>query len=206
MEFIYLTIGLVIGGVSTWYLVKLKLHSTSQALQTKLDGIQQNLQENKTELVQEREKNLHLSTNLARLAADNKNLAEKGKEQKQEVEKIQEKFTIQFKNLANDLLEEKSKKFTDQNKINLENILKPLGERIVAFEKKVEQTNKESLERNVALRTEIKKLNELNSQITKEAENLTKAIKGDIKVQGDWGEFILESSVSCDRSGETLSA
>lgn len=193
MEFIYLTIGLVIGGVSTWYLVKLKLHSTSQALQTKLDGIQQNLQENKTELVQEREKNLHLSTNLARLAADNKNLAEKGKEQKQEVEKIQEKFTIQFKNLANDLLEEKSKKFTDQNKINLENILKPLGERIVAFEKKVEQTNKESLERNVALRTEIKKLNELNSQITKEAENLTKAIKGDIKVQGDWGEFILES-------------
>ena len=193
MEFIYLTIGLVIGGVSTWYLVKLKLHSTSQALQTKLDGIQQNLQENKTELVQEREKNLHLSTNLARLAADNKNLAEKGKEQKQEVEKIQEKFTIQFKNLANDLLEEKSKKFTDQNKINLENILKPLGERIVAFEKKVEQTNKEGLERNVALRTEIKKLNELNSQITKEAENLTKAIKGDIKVQGDWGEFILES-------------
>ncbi|MCG8340039.1 MAG: DNA recombination protein RmuC [Cytophagales bacterium] len=193
MEFIYLTIGLVTGGVSAWYLAKLKLHSTNQALQTKLDSIQQSLEENKGELVQERDKNLHLSTNLASLAADNKNLGEKLKEQKQEVEKIQEKFTIQFKNLANDLLEEKSKKFTDQNKINLENILKPLGERIIAFEKKVEQTNKESLERNVALRTEIKKLNELNSQITKEAENLTKAIKGDTKVQGEWGEFILES-------------
>lgn len=193
MEFIYLTIGLVTGGVSVWYLAKLKLHSTNQALQTKLDSIQQSLEENKGELVQERDKNLHLSTNLASLAADNKNLGEKLKEQKQEVEKIQEKFTIQFKNLANDLLEEKSKKFTDQNKINLENILKPLGERIIAFEKKVEQTNKESLERNVALRTEIKKLNELNSQITKEAENLTKAIKGDTKVQGEWGEFILES-------------
>ena len=193
VEFIYLTIGLATGGVSAWYLAKLKLHSTNQALQTKLDSTQQNLKENKTELIQERDKNLHLSTNLARLAADNKNLGEKLKEQKQELEKIQEKFTIQFKNLANDLLEEKSKKFTDQNKVNLENILKPLGERIIAFEKKVEQTNKESLERNIALRTEIKKLNELNSQITKEAENLTKAIKGDTKVQGDWGEFILES-------------
>ena len=70
--------------------------------------------------------------------------------------------------------------------------MKPLGERIQSFEKQVVQTNKESLERNVALRTEVKKLGELNAQITKEAENLTKAIKGDTKTQGNWGEFILE--------------
>ena len=123
----------------------------------------------------------------------NQHLQEKLKEQRDAVSVVQEKLTLQFKNLANDLLEEKSKKFTDQNKVQLEGLLKPLGERIQAFEKQVVQTNKESLERNVALRTEVRKLNELNTQITKEAENLAKAIKGDTKSQGNWGEFILES-------------
>lgn len=162
-------------------------------MQIKLETIQQTIQEEKVELIQERNKNLHLSKSIASIETENRNLLEKLTEQKKEVETIQEKLTIQFRKLANDLLEEKSKKFTDQNKINIESLLKPLGEKIQAFEKKVEQTNQDSLERNVALRPEIKKLNELNAQITKEAENLTKAIKGDTRVQGRWGEFILES-------------
>ena len=145
------------------------------------------------DLTQTQEKNVALVKDIASLEATNKNLLEKLNEQKQEVIAMQEKLTVQFKNLANDLLEEKSKRFTDQNRLNIEGILKPLGERIQEFEKQVAQTNKESLERNVALRTEIKRLNELNTQITREAENLTKAIKGDTKTQGNWGEFILES-------------
>jgi DNA recombination protein RmuC len=190
---IYFIIGLVVGALIGWYMANVKLSIYSQTLKTKLEGVQQQLEEAKKELFLSTHQNLQLGQDFARLETVNQHLTEKINEQKQAVEAMQEKLTIQFKNLANDLLEEKSKKFTDQNKVNLENILKPLGERIQAFEKQVVQTNKESLERNVALRTEVKKLNELNTQITKEAENLTKAIKGDTKIQGNWGEFILES-------------
>ena len=114
---------------------------------------------------------------------------------------MQEKFQIQFKNLANEILDEKTKKFTDQNKLNLSDILNPLKEKIIDFEKKVEQTNKESIARNSALKEQISGLKELNQQITKEAENLTKALKGESKSQGNWGEFILESIL--EKSGLT---
>ncbi len=190
---VYLIIGLVIGVLSGWYAANAKLSAYSQTLQAKLEGAQQQLDEVKKELFLVNNQNLQLGQDFVRLETVNQHLTEKLGTQKQEVEAMQEKLTIQFKNLANDLLEEKSKKFTDQNKVNLEGILKPLGERIQEFEKQIVQTNKESLERNVALRTEVKKLSELNAQITKEAENLTKAIKGDTKTQGNWGEFILES-------------
>ena len=183
----------MIGLLGGWYLAKVKLSAYSQILQAQLLGTQQQQLEVKEELIQANKENLQLRQEFARLETVNQHLTEKLGEQKQVWDTMQEKVTIHFKNLANDLLEEKSKKFTDQNKLNLEGILKPLGERIQAFEKQVVQANKESLERNVALRTEVRKLNELNVQITKEAENLAKAIKGDSKVQGNWGEFILES-------------
>jgi DNA recombination protein RmuC len=162
-------------------------------LQTQLSGTQQQLEETKLVLSQAQAQELQLSTQLARLETINSNLASQLEEQKQAVNVMEDKLSIQFKNLANELLEEKSKKFTVQNKENLETLLKPLGEQIQAFEKQIEQTNKEELERSVALRTEISRLYTLNMQITKEAENLTKAIKGDTKTQGNWGEFILES-------------
>jgi DNA recombination protein RmuC len=194
-------IGVIIGALSGWYIANAKLSTYSQTLQAKLEGAQQQLDEVKKVLSLVNNQNSQLGQDFARLETVNQHLTEKLREQKQEVEAMQERLTVQFKNLANDLLEEKSKKFTDQNRINLEGLLKPLGERIQEFEKQVVQTNKESLERNVALRTEVKKLNELNTQITKEAENLTKAIKGDTKTQGNWGEFILESIL--EKSGLT---
>jgi DNA recombination protein RmuC len=190
---LYLLIGLVIGASITWYLTTSRLGLQTQSLQLKLDASQQQLADMKAVLAQTQDQNLQLNTNLARQETLNSNLVEKLVEQKQEVDKVEDKLSIQFKNLANDLLEEKSKKFTDQNKSNLEAILKPLGERIQSFERQVQETNKEGLERNVALRTELKRLHELNMQITQEAENLTRAIKGDNKTQGNWGEFILES-------------
>ncbi|MEQ9229762.1 MAG: DNA recombination protein RmuC, partial [Cyclobacteriaceae bacterium] len=100
---------------------------------------------------------------------------------------------FEFKNLANEIFEEKSRKFTDQNKSNLSDILKPLGEKLLSFEQKVEQTSKESLARNSALREQIIALRELNQKMSEDAENLTKALKGDVKTQGNWGEVILES-------------
>ncbi|MHB9148029.1 MAG: DNA recombination protein RmuC [Candidatus Amoebophilus sp.] len=190
---VYILLALAIGLLIGWHIASSCLKVQTKSLQTQLSGTQQQLEEAKLVLSQAQAQELQLSTQLARLETVNSNLSKQLEEQKQAVNAMEDKLSIQFKNLANELLEEKSKKFTAQNKENLEALLKPLGERIQAFEKQVEQTNKEDLERNVALRTEITRLYTLNMQITKEAENLAKAIKGDTKTQGNWGEFILES-------------
>lgn len=112
---------------------------------------------------------------------------------KTSAEKNHETLSLQFKLLAEKLLDEKSKKFTDQNKLNIESILKPLGDRIEKFEKAILQTNQDSIERNASLKTEVKILSDISTKANKEAENLSRAIKGDTKMQGNWGEFILES-------------
>ena len=121
-----------------------------------------------------------------------KMLNEKLTAQKEELEAIQQKFTKEFENLANKILEEKSNKFTEQNKENLKNILNPLQEKIKLFEDKVEKTHKESIDYHAALRQQIIGLKELNEQMSKEAVNLTRALKGDSKTQGNWGELVLE--------------
>src|SRR5690606_18013073 len=130
---------------------------------------------------------------LASTEADYRNLQEKLTHQKSELESLNEKLTLQFKNLANDIFEEKSRKFTDQNKSNLFDLLKPLGEKIIDFEKRVEETHKDNISRNSALREQLENLQRLNIKMTREAENLTRALRGDTKTQGAWGEFILES-------------
>lgn len=133
-----------------------------------------------------------LAIQLSKKEVDFENLWERNKEQKEEVEKLQEKFTIEFENLANKILEEKSTKFTEQNKENMKNILTPLQDKIQLFEKKVEDTHKESIDYHAALRQQILGLREMNIQMSKETINLTKALKGDSKMQGNWGELVLE--------------
>lgn len=113
-------------------------------------------------------------------------------EKKEELTQLQEKFTKDFELVASRILEDKSSKFTLQNKENLDSILKPLQEKIKHFEQRVEDTNKEAIYRSAALREQIKGLTALNEQVTKEANNLTKALKGDSKMQGNWGELVLE--------------
>lgn len=120
------------------------------------------------------------------------NLEERMNEKSEELEKLQEKFTKDFELVASKILDEKSSKFTLQNKENLDKILKPFQEKIEHFEKKVESTQKDNIERSTALREQIKNLTALNEQMTKEANNLTKALKGDSKMQGNWGELVLE--------------
>lgn len=133
-----------------------------------------------------------LAIQLSKKEVDFENLWERNKEQKEEVEKLQEKFTKEFENLANKILDEKSNKFTEQNKENLKNILTPLQDKIQLFEKKVEDTHKESIDYHAALRQQILGLREMNLQMSKETLNLTKALKGDSKMQGNWGELVLE--------------
>ncbi|WP_124980705.1 DNA recombination protein RmuC [Nonlabens xiamenensis] len=117
---------------------------------------------------------------------------EKHAEAQNEIEKLNEKFTKEFENLANKILDEKSTKFTDQNKKNIEQILSPLQEKIKSFEKRVEDTHKDTIDRQSALRQQILGLKELNQQMSKETSNLTKALKGDAKMRGNWGELVLE--------------
>jgi DNA recombination protein RmuC len=117
---------------------------------------------------------------------------EKHTEAQGEIEKLNEKFTKEFENLANKILDEKSTKFTDQNKKNIEQILSPLQEKIISFEKRVEDTHKDTIDRQSALKQQILGLKELNQQMSKETSNLTKALKGDSKMRGNWGELVLE--------------
>ena len=163
---------------------------TSQTNQlTELKISFQDLQIEKQKIQTEKEEFAIL---LAKKENDFDNLLERNKEQKQEVNELQEKFTKEFENLANKILEEKTQKFTEQNKENLKNILSPLQDKIQHFEKKVEDTHKESIDYHAALRQQIVSLSEMNTKMSKETINLTKALKGDSKMQGNWGELVLE--------------
>ena len=154
------------------------------------------LNEDKQNLNNERHE---LDLRYAQKVLELENLQEKLNENKAEVEQLQEKFTKDFEILANKILDKNSTKFTLQNKDHLKSILEPLQEKIQNFEKKVEDTHKESIDRHAALRQQIMGLKELNEQMSKEAVNLTKALKGDSKTQGDWGETQLE--VLLEKSG-----
>lgn len=189
----------VIGTFLGIYIQKLKSgsqKSASQERENQLNNIIQELkktvdtEKNNTE--EQRKAKEHFSNLLGRKETEMEGLILKNREQKEEVEKLQEKFTKEFEILATKILDEKSEKFTNQNKENIKNILNPLQEKIQLFEKKVEDTNKEQIQRHSSLQEQLKGLKELNQQITKEASNLTKALKGDSKMQGNWGELVLE--------------
>ena len=209
MEFIWLISGLILGGLLAFFYIKAtkkedgaveSLQSEKQALQTSngiLNSEKQQLltqqEQLKKEFSIERENNTQLNRQLSSLESDYKNLQEKLQEQKAELTEIQTQFKNEFKNLAQEIFEEKSKKFTDQNKTNIGELLNPLKEKIEKFEERAEKSSKENLLWNSALKEQITSLKELNMQITKEAESLTKALKGDSKAQGNWGEMQLEA-------------
>lgn len=192
---IALAIGIFIGKA----LFSANSKSEKASLEEKINGLFQQIEQFKMQLTQTAQERENIRTEKEALAiqlskkeTDFENLWERNKEQKDEVEKLQEKFTKEFENLANKILEEKTSKFTEQNKENLKNILTPLNEKIQLFEKKVEDTHKESIDYHAALRQQILGLREMNEQMSKETLNLTKALKGDSKMQGNWGELILE--------------
>ena len=200
--FPYILTGLITLAIGFWvgrYIQLLRTKSGQSALEERekqlhqhINGLEQRLEQAASEKRELGQKKEELGYQLVRYQADMDNLRQKNQEQKEEVEKLQEKFTKEFENLANKILEEKSSKFARQNKESLENILNPLKEKIKTFEDKVEKTHKESIDYHAALRQQIYGLKELNEQMTREATNLTKALKGDSKMQGNWGELVLE--------------
>lgn len=133
------------------------------------------------------------SQSLATANATNTALEEKLQTQKAELEALGKKLNTEFENIANKILDIKTAKFTELNKANLQTILDPLGKNIGEFKAKVEEVyDKESKER-FSLGEKVKELAQLNKLISEEAQNLTKALKGEAKTQGRWGEMILES-------------
>jgi DNA recombination protein RmuC len=118
---------------------------------------------------------------------------------KQQQSELQNKMTQQFENMANKIFEDKSSKFTSQNMQNLTSVLDPLKERLKDFEKKVEDTYGNERAERGALRGELSKMMDLNRLMSTEAANLTRALKGEVKTQGNWGELILENIL--ERSG-----
>ena len=172
--------------------IQQQLSELKQQSQEAKKAVEKQLEDACGEREEIRKEKEFLNTELTRRNSESENLLQRNEEQKAEVEKLQEKFTKEFENLANKILDQKSEKFTLLNKENLQTILSPLQEKILNFEKKVEDTHKDSIGRNSQLQEQIRGLKELNEQMSKEAVNLTRALKGDSKTQGNWGELVLE--------------
>lgn len=217
MEFLYLAAGLLLGFLIAWLWLRGKGGNTEVVNQLRqqvnvlevergaMTAKAEHLEGDRAEL---RARVDALSADLAdrndRLARAEQAFRDQEKrlqEQRQELEDIQKKFTTEFENIANRVLDEKSKKFTEQNKVQIGDLLNPLREQIRDFKDKVETTHKDSIERHAGLQEQLKFLNDLNKQMSEEARNLTRALKGDVKKQGNWGEVVLERVL--ERSGLT---
>ncbi|MBA4408626.1 MAG: DNA recombination protein RmuC [Odoribacter sp.] len=159
----------------------------------------------KEELIQQiqvlRTENSIQNQQLARAEGDFLNLQEKLDTQKKEMETIQQKFTSEFESIAAKILKQNTAEFSASNQKSITELLSPLKEKIQVFEKKVEDTYEKGLKDQTDLKAELKKLHDLNLKISDEANNLTRALKGDVKKQGNWGEMILERIL--ERSGLT---
>jgi DNA recombination protein RmuC len=207
VDYLALIVGVLIGAAVAWLLSKLKQQQSSNPfeaeanqLRSDLAAQQQSLQLRLDEINRLRDESAKLRDETSLLnkqsshwQASYQALQERLESQKQELEAVRERFNLEFREIAEKLLEEKSKKFTDSNRENIDQILKPLKEKISEFEQKVETTHKEGLLNNEALKQQLFSLKELNSQMSRDAINLTRALKGENKTQGNWGEFILES-------------
>lgn len=174
---------------------------TISRLEERNERLDAEAQQNKNDMLREQSRANEAEKENVRLKSVNDNLREKLDEQKEELQNLQERFKDEFENLANKILEEKSKKFTEHNKEKLDQLLKPLGEKMEEFKKKVEETHKEDIRGRSSLEQHLKHLQEMNKQLEKEARDLTKALKGESKTQGSWGEVILQRIL--EKSGLT---
>lgn len=222
MEYLYILLALFLGFVSAWLLQNSKLKSErnilnssvldlnnllAESLQQKL-VIQESLRLKALEiegLKNEMAQNLVVSNTrlveMATLQSQNEHLHEKLAYQKIEMDELQKRLTSEFENIANKILKVRADEFALSNNKSIADILNPLKEKIQLFEKKVDETYDKELRDKISLREEVKKLTELNTRISEEANSLTRALKGDVKKQGNWGEVILERVL--ERSGLT---
>jgi DNA recombination protein RmuC len=192
-EIIFIFAGLLMGLGIMYAFMRLLQGSKNAVLEERISGLQNEKENLGKELAEKENQIMDLNTSYSTALADVKHASEKLENQKKDIEQMQELFREKFENLANSILEDKTKKFTEVNRVKLEEILNPLKDRIRDFEKKVEETYDKEAQQRFSLKEEVKKLAELNQQVSAEAQNLTRALKGESKTQGNWGEMILES-------------
>ena len=196
---IFVIIALVFGGFLGWIITKLKFEKDTSTLNERTKSLVSEKEEkdkiiNRTQedLALLRKEKEDLTIDLTKKVSELDNLEKINQNRDKELLEQQNQLRKDFELMANSILEKNSEKITSQNKENLKIILNPLQEKIKTFEKKVEDTHKESIDYHAALRQQIIGLKELNVQMGKETLNLTKALKGDSKTQGNWGELVLE--------------
>ena len=179
------------------------LEEEAKSLKEKLEALNGSLEAANASAEKFRDENKNLFAKVSELSAENKNLLEKAENMKADYEgrlERQKKEFLDFKqafenlseNLSSKILEEKSKKLSEINKESISGILNPLSEKILEFQKKVEETYDKESKQRFSLQNEIKKLVDTQDTMKQTTENLTTALKGTGKVQGDWGEMILE--------------
>lgn len=214
MEYAFIFGALILGGVVGFFLATFKAKSESSRLEERNSQISEKLNETESKLEktakdfelkldlhhkekeealrEERDKSAKLDRELAGMKAEYEALHQKLAEQKGELEHMQEQLKVQFENLANKILEENSQKFSNQHKESLNQLLNPLGTKLDEFKKKVEDTYDEENRQRATLKEQIRQMSDLNEKMREDAKNLTKALKGDSKTQGNWGEVILQ--------------
>jgi len=188
-------LGLILGFLGTQLFAARQLaaiQAESAAHAARSDQFSAELDKTRGEMTTERAKNEELTAGLAASDADRSNLRQRLEEEGRRLTEIQAQFRLEFENLANRILEEKSARFLTQNHEHLATLLDPLRQRLGEFKERVETIHTEDTKSAAALREQLQQLKDLNRQMSDEAAALTRALKGESKTQGSWGELILE--------------
>ncbi len=224
MDIFYFFLGLVLGGLALFFIFQQKIKAAKADGEHRVEKAILTFQEDKNDLekrievlnerlaneernLQTLEKNLNKTTvekeesekKYFVLEADYRHLQQRLEEEKQQLENIQEKFKKDFELLAQGILKQNTREFNETSQRQMEGILNPLKEKIIDFEKKVEETYQKGKIDQTVLKEELKRLQEMNTKLGEEAGNLTRALKSDSKKQGNWGEVVLERIL--ERSG-----
>ncbi len=221
MELLYLIAGLLVGSIFAFLYFKQKGKALSARLEseTERDAVEKDAAfESRIAVLNERlqntvtekdnlekkwtlseEEKQKLQNQNTTLQTEARHLEEKLANGRKDLEQLQERFKIEFQNLANAILKQNTKEFSESSQKQMSDILNPLKEKITDFEKKVEDTYQKGKIDQTVLKEELKRLQEMNMKLGEEAGNLTKALKSDSKKQGNWGEVVLERIL--ERSG-----
>ncbi|WP_233897280.1 DNA recombination protein RmuC [Tenacibaculum piscium] len=212
---IYISIGLILGGIIGWFIGRLKSNITLQEqkkeslenfilldkkyaiLKATSEDLLKKHEEKKQELDNQinnlKNTNHTFFENLTTANAKNNALEEKLITQKEEIKEMSEKFNLEFKNIASEILKDNTKSFTELNETKIKALLNPLGENIKEFKQKVQDVYDKEAKERFSLGEKVKELADKSDQISQDAINLTNALKGEAKTQGNWGEMILEN-------------
>jgi DNA recombination protein RmuC len=209
---VYLLAGLATGLILGWFFGRKEAAAATNALQTaevekrvlqeKVDAARHQQTHLEAQNQAAADKMLQLSTELSAALTIQEQLRQQLGAQDEHLREMLEKMQLQFRSMASSILEDKSKQFTEHNKSQLDQLLQPLRDRLRDFEQTVQSTHKESIEKQAGLFNELRNLKELNRQMSEEARSLTRALKGETKTQGNWGEVVLQRIL--ERSGLTL--